>query len=89
MNFLDERLYITYTLTQNEIYTFFLWILILLLKYAVVSVTHVYHDFIADNDNAIVLKLAGIIMRPTRKNVLFTLHVRSIIGFTYRFNTDK
>ena len=55
----------------------------------VVRSTHDYRDFVADNDNAIFIKILGLFKRQRLKNVFLALHVLKNRWLTYSFKTHK
>ena len=46
-------------------------------RHVVVRFTHAYRDFVADNDYAIFIQIAGLFQCQRLKNVFFTLHMHA------------
>ena len=57
--------------------------------HVVVRFTRANRDFVADNDYAIFIQIAGLFKRQRLKNVILTLHVPRNRRFTNGFKTDK
>ena len=57
--------------------------------HVVVTFTHAYRDFVADNDYAIFIQIPGLFKRQRLKNVILTLHVLRNRWFINSFKTDK
>ena len=57
--------------------------------HVVIRFTHAYRDFVADNDYAIFIQIAGLLKRQHLKNVILTLHVLRNRRFINNFKTDK
>ena len=57
--------------------------------HVVVRFTHAYRDFVADNDYAIFIQIAGLFECQRLKNVFLTLHVLRNRWFINNFRTEK
>ena len=57
--------------------------------HVVVRFTHAYRDFVADNDYAIFIQIAGLVESQRLKNVFLTLLVLRKRWFINSFKTDK
>ena len=57
--------------------------------HVIVRVTHVYQDFVADNDYAIFIQIPGLFKCQRLKNVFLTLHVLRNTWFINSFKTNK
>ena len=57
--------------------------------HVVVRFTHAYRDFVADNDYAIFIQIAGLFKCQRLKNVFRTLHVLGNRWVINSFKTDK
>ena len=54
-----------------------------------VRFTHAYRDFVADNDHAIFIQIAGLFECQRLTNVFLTLHVLRNRWFINKLKTDK
>ena len=57
--------------------------------HVVVRFTHVYRDFVADYDYAIIIQIQGQFKCQRLKNVFLTLHMLRNRWFINSFKTDK
>ena len=57
--------------------------------HVVVRFTHAYRDFVADDDSAIFIQIAGLFECQRLKNVFLTLHVLGNNWIINSFKTDK
>ena len=57
--------------------------------HVVIRFTHAYRNFVADNDYAIFIQIAGLFKRQRLKNVILTLHVLRNRRFIIDFKTAK
>ena len=57
--------------------------------HVVVTLTHDYRDFVADNDYAIFIQIPGLLKCQRLKNVFRTLHVLRNRWIINSFKTDK